>query len=236
MTTKFNRLLDDFSSKISQFQNLFTQFLNSSHFLSENSFVIPSSSPSSSPSLRLNSLKSLLSEWFVCYLSIYDEFYSLYVGDIWLPRHMNQQELYQHERKGRDHADVYKGAWLSKCSMDGIQYEAKRLKIEDERTENRINQLLPLMDSFQTQFLRIRDTISSKLRHIVVKDSLLLCFEHRVEKIEFRSLPLTVRPLIDILGWKQGMKRSVISSREGRLSTQSNSAILSFISLSNKRR
>jgi hypothetical protein len=200
MTTKFNQLLDDFSSKISQFQILFTQFLNHSLFLSNNSFLIssPSSSSASSSSSslssssshhhQLNSLRSLLSEWFVCYLSVYDEFFSLYVGNIWLPRHMDQQSRYQHQRKGRDHADVYKGAWLSKCSMDGIQYEANRLEIEDERTENRINQFLPLMDSFQPQFRKILDTISSKLRQIAVKDSLRVCFDHQIEKIEFRSL------------------------------------------------
>ena len=238
MSTKFNQLLDDFSSKISQFQTLFTQFLNYSLFLSNNSFLLPPSSLSSSSysNPQLNSFKVLLSEWFLCYLSVYDEFFSLYVGDIWLPRHMNQQSRYQHQRKGRDHADVYKGAWLSKCSMDGIQYEAKRLQIEDERTENRINQFLPLMDSFQPQFRKILDTISTKLRQIATKDSSRICFDHQVEKIEFRSVSTSLTPLMTLLflELKQEIHGLAITFREGILSTQFNSPILIFICQSSK--
>ena len=99
---------------------------------------------------------------------------------------MNEQRIYEHIRKGRDHADAYKGIWTSKCSIDGISYEVTRLNIEDERIENRVSQLTSVMDSYPSQFQRIIQELTTKLKEICKKESIKLCFDHQVEKIEFR--------------------------------------------------
>jgi hypothetical protein len=190
--SKLAQLIDEFALKVSQFEALFAQFAALSQLLSDR--LIASSQ-------RLNFFKRQLSEWFVCYLAIYDEFFSLYVGNIWLPRHTSPSEQirYQHHRKGRDHADVYKGAvWMSKCSIDGIQYEANQLRVDDERIENRINQLPPQMDSYPPQFNRITQLVTTKLRQISVKDSLRASFEHQREKLEMRSVLSPCRPLTSL--------------------------------------
>jgi hypothetical protein len=184
---KLTQLLDEFALKVSQFETLFSLFHTHSMLISDHL-------SSSSSTNRINIFKKQVSEWFICYLAVYDEFFALYVGNISLPRHSSssEQSRYQHHRQGRDHADVYKGAvWMSKCSMDGIQYEVSQLRSEDERVENRLNQLLPRMDSFPSQFQRISQLVTNKLRQLSVKDSFRASFEHRVEKIEFRYVLLS---------------------------------------------
>ncbi len=175
MSERLFALLDAFAEKISNFQKLFTKFQDYS------SCLITQLS-----NKKLKLLKLLVSEWFICYLSVYDEFFSLYVGNIWLPRHMHEQSIYQHLRKGRDHAHAYKGAWTSKCSLDGIVYEINKLSNEDERVENRINQLSPIMDSFPTQFQAIVHDVLAVVRGICLKDTLKSSFDHQVERLEFR--------------------------------------------------
>lgn len=175
-SNKLNQLLGGFSRKINNFEDLFNRFR-------EYTTLIFNQLTSQQ---KVSIIKNIISEWFVCYITIYDEFFSLYVGNIWLPRHMNEQTIYEHVRKGRDHADAYKGLWTSKCSMDGIVYEVTRLNIEDERIENRVTQFSSIMDSYPQKFQRLIQEFNTKLRSICKKESIKLCFDHQVEKIEFR--------------------------------------------------
>lgn len=175
MNNKFNQLLDAFSDKINNFEGLFHRFREYTTCIF-----------SQLTQQKLSILKNTISEWFICYITIYDEFFSLYVGNIWLPRHMSEQTVYQHIRRGRDHADAYKGLWTSKCSMDGIVYEANRLNLEDERAENRISNFTTVMDSYPPQFQRMIQEFNSKIKGICKKESLKVCFDHQVEKVDFR--------------------------------------------------
>eukprot|EP00602_Paraphysomonas_sp_CaronLab_P013417 CAMPEP_0185040982 /NCGR_PEP_ID=MMETSP1103-20130426/39724_1 /TAXON_ID=36769 /ORGANISM="Paraphysomonas bandaiensis, Strain Caron Lab Isolate" /LENGTH=600 /DNA_ID=CAMNT_0027580529 /DNA_START=36 /DNA_END=1835 /DNA_ORIENTATION=- len=115
----------------------------------------------SEPTLSTRTLRQLLSEWFVCFLTLHDEYQALYVGDMRLARHRALHREYKHDRK--EPPGTYKGKWQSKCSVDGINCELGRLSQRDlgkQSVENAISSFDNAVCGLNARNKQLKDSLS----------------------------------------------------------------------------